>query len=142
MGNPGPGVKFENEGVGITVEHEAWQAIVLAMDKPIAVGVFFIQGCAQLGDDDKFVLKPICVNGGGFARLQDAYADRRRGVIQTNGEKAALVIEDNGKVAGRTCMTLPGDGLIEYPRMPLSQSTLRSRSDSQRDPFCRRAGKM
>src|SRR5947207_2427979 len=139
MGNPGGSVKFENESISVTVEHQAWQAIVLAVDKAIAGGVFFFKRGTHVGGDDKFVLKPIRVDDGGVTRLQDTHTDRGRGVIQTNREKAALAIEDDGEIAGGALVALLTDGLIEYPGMSLPQSTFCRRVDSQCNSFCRRA---
>src|SRR5258705_3096466 len=138
MGNPEGSVKFEKESIRITVEHQAWQAIIPAMDKPIAGGIVFFQRGTHVGGDDKFVLKPIHVDDGGVARLQDTHTDRGRGVIQTNREKAALAIEDDGEIARHACVALLSDGLIEYPGMSLSQSTFCRRVDSQCNSFCRR----
>lgn len=75
---------------------------------------------ARRVSDGKFVLKPVRVDGCGFARLQDTHADQRCGVIQTDCQKAARVrvIEDDGQVAGRASVALLGDGLIENPGMP------------------------
>lgn len=79
---------------------------------------------ARRVSDGKFVLKPVRVDGCGFARLQDTHADQRCGVIQTDCQKAARVrvIEDDGQVAGRAAFC--------------------GRADTQRNSFRRRAGEL
>ena len=68
--------------------------------------------------------------------MQDAHTDRGGGVLQTDREKATLVIEDDGEVAGHTRVTLFGDGLIEDPGVPLPQRTLCRRVDAHGNSFC------
>ena len=100
------------------------------MDEPIACGVGFVQRCAQAGGAGEFVFEPVRVDGGGVTGLQDAHADRGCGVVQTDGEKAALVVEDDGQVTGRAFVALLGDGLIEDPGMPLPQGAFGGRTDA------------
>ena len=135
MGNPGGGVKFEDERVGVAVEDEAGQTVVLAVDETVAGGVLSFEGGAQARSIYKFVLKPVGVDGRGFAGLQNAHADRRGGVVQTDRQKAPLVIEDDGQIAGRARVTLLADGLIENPGMSLPQGAFRRRANAQRDSF-------
>lgn len=119
MWNPGRCVNFNDKSFGVAVDDQPGQTVVLAVDEAIAVRLLFSERRADYVGCFYFFLKPVRINGSWFYFLQNAHADRRGGVIQTDGEKAALVIEDHGKVAGVAFAALLGDGLIENPGMSL-----------------------
>ena len=112
------------------------------MDETAASGVRFLQRRAHAHGADKFGAKPVRVDGDGLAGLQDAHTDRRRGIIQTDRQEAALVVKDDSQVAGRAAVTLLGDGLIEDPGMSLPQGALCGRADPQRNSFRRGNGEL
>jgi hypothetical protein len=142
VGEPGGSVEFEDECFGVAVDDQPGQAVVLAVDKAIAVRVLRCERHAELRGGCEFFLKPIGVDDGGGAALQHAHADGRSWVVETDGEEFAFVIEDDGEITRNTRVALLGDGVLEDPRVSLTQGAFGGRSDVQCDAFFSRAREM
>ena len=108
--------------MAIAIEHDAWQAVVLAVDDAIAGGgrggactlgqsAASLDGLADLGAE------PGLVDGGGSAVVQHLHPDGRGGVPEADGYEGAVVVEHHGQIAGCTLAVHGRDRAIEQPRV-------------------------
>ena len=72
------------------------------------------------------------VDGGGPAVLEDAHADRREGVVQAHGQKAAAAVKDDGQVARPAGGHGRANRVRKEPGVAVAQRPLRLGGDAQR----------
>ncbi len=131
---PRRGVQLKHQEVCVPVDHQAGQTVVFAMNQAIAGGAMLDEGGAPGCRRRQFLAQPGPVDGRRRAVLQHPHPDRRRGVIQADGEEAPPLVEDHRQIAGPALALPVGDGLVEEPGMAGPQGALTRRRHPERQP--------
>ncbi len=117
VGDPRRAVQLEHEGVGVAVEHEPGEAVVLPVDAAVPGGVRGRQRRPSFQRGVQATLPERCIDRRRRTTVEDLQADRRARVVQPDRDELALVVEHHGQVTGRAAGAERTDRLGVDPRM-------------------------
>ena len=133
VGRPRRRVELQHQRVIVAVHHDPRQAVVLAVDEPVAgrgAGAERLAQAHRLGQPG---LEPRPVDRRRAVALEDAHANRGVRVVESDGEEAVAAVVDDRQVAGVPLAALLADRLGVEPRMALADPPLRLGRHAQAD---------
>ena len=105
MGQPGCRVQLYHKRPIVAVDDQAGQAVVFAVNQPIAGGF----GCRQGGPTPRrrfdLGLKPLAVNCRRLTLLQNAHPNHGSRIVQPHRQETVFTVEDDGQVTGTAVPT-------------------------------------
>ena len=131
VGEPGPAVDLGHHHLGVLVEHQPGEPVVLAVHEPVGIGVG--RG-AQRRPDRQGRIEPlgpeVAVDVAGPPAVEHLDPDRGVGVVEADGDELAVPVEHDSQVPRLRVGALDrGDGGIEHPRVPGPHMALGVRGD-------------
>ncbi len=121
---PRGGVNFQYQRLAVPIQNQPWPAVALAVDQAITGGLGIEQTFAPFQRVSRAIPPPVAVDGARFSRVQNADANGRIRVEQSNGQEAVLAVENHGQFAGFAVPILFADAAREQPRRPAPQYRL------------------
>ena len=138
-------VQLHDEHVRVAIDDEAGQAVVLAVDEPVAGGRRIELGRERRPSLDRRAEprpEPCRVDRHRRALVEHLHADGRRRVPQPDRDEAAVVVEHDGEVAGRALAGGAADRAVVQPRVTGLQAPASIGRHAQRDALRRRGGQV
>ena len=126
-------VELHDEHVVVSIQHQAWHPVVLAVYQAIAVRVSSREIASHQGCGSDALFEPRHIDRRRRVVLQDAYSQWRCRVIQPDGQESIVAVEDHGEIPGDSLSPLLLDRAVEQPGMAFAQVVLRDRRDMQRE---------
>lgn len=114
-------VQLDHQRVGVPVDHKPGHGVVFAVDQPVggsSPGLCGDERCPTGGGRHHPLGPEVLIDLDGPADVEDPDRNGGVGVVQPNGRKLALVIEDDGQVARRALVVDRGHRTLVHPGVP------------------------